>query len=96
MKDQFMAAIHSTKKLLVSFHSKEDGGVLQRTCAPMDYGPSRRAHDQSDRFHFWDFDSDTAPHVLSLRPEQVLRLETLVENFDPAEFVNWAPQWIVE
>lgn len=95
MKDAFLAAIHSMTKLAVTFHSKQDGMALRRVCAPMDFGPSRRARDQSDRFHLWDYESDEAPHVLSLRIEQVMGMETLVESFDPGEFVTWSPQWIV-
>ncbi len=63
--------------------------MLTRTCAPMDFGPSRRAKDQSDRYHFWDYDSDTQRHVLSLLPNQVESIQTTEHNFDPAEFITW-------
>lgn len=90
MKDTFIAAIHAKKKLRLTFYSKEDGTNLVRTTAPLDFGPSRRAADKSDRFHFWDYDSDTARHVLSLLPEQVVSIEALPDTFDPAEFVTWS------
>jgi hypothetical protein len=96
MKDKFIAAIHSRNKLSLTFHSKEDGQPLIRTCAPMDYGPSRRAHDKSDRFHLWDYDSDASQHTLSILPNQVLNIEVLAQAFEPSEFVTWQPQWFVQ
>lgn len=95
MKDKFVAAIHSKNKLKLTFFSKEDGRNLTRTCAPMDYGPSRRTHDKSDRFHFWDYDSDTGKHTLSLVPEQVVSIEVLADAYEPIEFVTWPPNWFV-
>jgi len=98
MKDNFIKAIHNKNKILLYFFSKEDGTVLTRTCAPMDFGPSRRAAEKNDRFHFWDYDSDTKRHTLSLNPEQVQNMVVLEENFDPAEFITWDTQqspWFV-
>ena len=95
MLDTFLAAIHSRNRLLLTFYSKEDGRPLTRTCAPMDYGPSSRATNKADRFHFWDYDSDKARHTLSLLPEQVIEIEVLSTTFDPTEFVTWPPNWIV-
>jgi hypothetical protein len=80
---------------VVVVYSKEDGGILQRICAPMDCGPSRRAKRKNDRFHLWDYDSDTQMHTLSLNPKQVLEIEILPNKFDPAEFVTWVTDWIV-
>ncbi len=59
----------------------------------MDYGPSRIAHNKDDRYHFWDYDSDTKRHTLSLLPEQVYDVEVLDEIFDPSEFINWDSKW---
>lgn len=89
MKDTFISALRSKHKVELKFYSKEDGGILVRTCAPMDFGPSRRAKDKSDRFHFWDYDSDSARHTLSLLPEQIDSIKALPESFDPAEFITW-------
>lgn len=96
MKDEFIDAIHSKNKIRLTFHSKEDRQSLTRICAPMDYGPSTRANNKSDRYHSWDYDSDTAHHTLSLLPEQVISIEVLTATFDPAEFVTWQPNWIVQ
>lgn len=90
VKAEFIKAIQSRNKVRLKFFSKEDGATLTRTCAPMDFGPSRRAHDKSDRFHLWDYDSDAKRHTLSLLPEQVQSIEVLPETFEPAEFVTWS------
>jgi hypothetical protein len=88
---EFITALTGKKKVMLTFFSKEDGTHLRRTCAPMDFGPSRRAKDQSDRYHFWDYDSDTQRHVLSLLPNQVVTIEIIDESFDPGEFITWSP-----
>lgn len=90
MEAEFIKAIHSKNKVRLTFFSKEDGATLVRTCAPMDFGPSRRAHDKSDRFHLWDYDSDTKSHSLSLLPGQVVSIEVLPATFEPSEFVTWS------
>lgn len=89
MIDEFVTAIRSMRKVKVHFFSKEDSAVLSRLCAPMDYGPSRRAKSKDDRFHLWDFESDERNHVLSLSVAQIASLEVIDEQFDPAEFVTW-------
>lgn len=95
LKDIFIQAIYDKKKIRVSFYSKEDRDIVIRICAPMDYGPSRRAKDKSDRFHMWDYESDTEQHTLSLKPEQISGIEMLEETFEPSEFVTWQTDWIV-
>jgi hypothetical protein len=95
MQNDFIAAIHSKNKIRLTFFSKEDRSLLIRTCAPMDFGASRHATNKSDRFHFWDYDSDTKNHTLSLLPNQVKSIEILEQTFNPAEFVTWSPNWIV-
>jgi len=95
LKDIFIQAIYDKKKIRVSFYSKEDKEVIVRICAPMDYGPSRRVTDKSDRFHMWDYESDTEQHTLSLKPEQISDIEVLEETFEPSEFVTWQTDWIV-
>jgi len=89
-KDSFIQAIREKRKVRLTFFSKEDGRPLTRLCAPMDYGPSRRAHDKSDRYHLWDYESDSKQHNLPLLPAQVHQIEVLDETFDPAEFVTWS------
>jgi hypothetical protein len=94
--ETFISGIGDLKKVNLAFFSKEDAGLqLTRTCAPMDYGPSRRTKDQSDRYHFWDYDSDSpgGRHPISLLPEQVVLIDKTNMEFDPAEFVTWDPPY---
>ncbi len=96
--DTFMRGIKGMRKIRLTFFSKEDRGQLVRTCAPMDFGPSRRAKDKSDRYHLWDFESDTRNHTLGLPPTQIVSMELLSETFDPSDFVTWdvkASPWFV-
>ena len=98
MQAAFIAAIQSKNKVRLTFFSKEDRSHIVRTCAPMDFGPSRRAKDKDDRFHVWDYDSDSKRHTLSLQPTQVISSEVLPEHFEPSEFVTWstaASPWFV-
>ncbi len=94
--EAFISSITGRRKVILTFVSKEDEGLeLTRSCAPMDYGPGRVAKDQSERYHFWDYDSDSPSgrHTLSLLPVQVVSIIETTEPFDPAEFVAWETDW---
>ena len=93
-REKFFDAIKRRKKIRLTFFSKEDNRNLTRVCAPMDFGPSRRAKSQDDRYHSWDYESDEGRHTLSLPIAQVIMIEVLEESFDPVEFVTWTPNWI--
>ncbi|MEX3012159.1 hypothetical protein AB3538_00690 [Acinetobacter baumannii] len=54
----------------------------------MDFGPSRRAHNKDDRFHLWDYESDSRVHTLSLLPNQISNIEVIDEEFCPSEFIT--------
>lgn len=75
----FISALELREKVRLTFFSKEDSQHLVRVCAPMDFGPSRRTHDQSDRYHFWDYDSDRGRHTLSLLSNQVIEIRAVGE-----------------
>lgn len=95
----FLEALQAKRRVTLGFYSKEDASVLTRSCAPMDFGPSRRAKNKDDRYHFWDYDSDTGRHTLSLVPDQVQSIQASDEEFSPAEFVTWSvaqSPWFVQ
>ena len=83
---QFIAAIHDKKKVCVRFYSKPDSGVLDRVCAPMDYGAGDNK-DGLNRYWLWDYANDTGNHALGLMPQQILDLQVLGEVFDPSQFI---------
>ena len=84
---QFIEAIKDKKKVSVRFYSMPDNGVLDRICAPMNYGPGE-IHDGLNRYWLWDYANDTGVHALGLVPKQIVDVRVLGEIFDPAEFVN--------
>jgi hypothetical protein len=89
----FLDSLEEQRKVTLTFFSQDDGHNLVRTCAPMDFGPTRIAKDSFDRYHFWDFDSDEARHPLMLLPDQVVSFVPSDEGFDPVEFVTWETNW---
>ena len=83
---QFIEAIREKKQVCLRFYSKADSGVIDLVCAPMDYGPGAGIQDGVNRYWLWDYSSNNGSHTLSLLPEQVLDLQALGTEFNPAEF----------
>ncbi|AKF36206.1 hypothetical protein ACRRQX_001828 [Yersinia enterocolitica] len=96
MKENFISAIHNRQKIRLIFFSKEDNCLITRLTAPMDFGPSRRSHNKSERYHFWDYESDQKNHVLSLLPESIHSIDILDSIFSPSEFISWKTNWFIE
>lgn len=86
--DIFIRGIDGRTKVTLTF-LKADGEQAVRTCAPADFGISRRAKDGLNRYYLWDYDSEGKNHILSLVPERIIRIEATEEVFSPAEFVTW-------
>ncbi len=93
--DQFIAALHAKKKVCVRFFSNADAGVLDRVCAPMDYGAVGESKDGLNRYWLWDYGSKQGAHTLCLLPQQIMDLRVLGENFDPAQLDMTPPQWSI-
>ncbi|MFT5720471.1 MAG: hypothetical protein ACI9W6_000767 [Motiliproteus sp.] len=91
----FINSIHNQTKVALTFFSKEKSRNLTRLCAPLDYGPSRRAYNKADRYHFWDYEADKKNHNISLLPEQIINMEFTSEAFNPSVFVTKLNNWIV-
>jgi hypothetical protein len=92
---QFIEAIHEKKKVSVRFYSKADSGVLDRVCAPMDYGPGGDIPDGLNRYWLWDYASNTASQTLGLVPQQIVDLQVLGEVFEPAGFGARPSPWSI-
>ena len=71
----FLEAINEKKKVCVRFYSKPDSGVLDRICAPMDYGPGAANQDGLNRYWLWDYASDAGSHALGLVAQQIVDLQ---------------------
>ena len=92
----FINAIHHKKMVKIQINSKEKG-IIERICIPFDFGPSRRNLEiNPDRYHFYDLDSPDEQHTLSITPDQLLKIEVLEKSFDPADYVKWTPNWLVQ
>ena len=83
---QFLEALNEKRKVRVKFYSKPDSGVIDRVCAPMDYGLGGEPNDGLNRYWLWDYASDTGSYTLGLMPQQIVELHVLGEVFDPAQF----------
>ena len=93
--DDFINAIHSMNKVKIKYFSKKYNEVIERVCAPMDYGISNRFKNNIDYYH-GDYESEKGPHTLLLNPKDVQTINVLNETFDPAEFIDWTPIiWII-
>ena len=93
--DIFVFAIHGKRSIKIKCDTKEKG-LIERLCIPFDFGPSRRYKDGLNRFHFYDLDSPDGKHNLSILEEQLTNIELLDDIFDPADYVNWTPNWILK
>jgi hypothetical protein len=92
---RFIEAIHQRKKVSVRYYSQADSGVLDRVCAPVDYGPGDEVPDGLNRYWLWDYASNTGTHTLGLLPQQIVDLQVLGEVFDPAAFGVRPSPWSI-
>lgn len=92
---RFIEAIQEKKKVWLSFYSIADSGVLDRVCAPMDYGPGGEVQDGLNRYWFWDYENTTGSHILGLTPQQVVDLQVLGKDFNPADFGDTPLPWTI-
>jgi hypothetical protein len=92
---RFIEAINEKKKVSVRFYSQADSGVLDRVCAPMDYGPGGGSLDGLNRYWLWDYASNTGSPTLGLVPQQIVDLQVLGEGFNPADFGDRPWPWAI-
>lgn len=91
----FIEAIKEKKKVCVRFYSEADSGVLDRVCAPLDYGPGEAVKDGLNRYWLWDYGSLSCSHTLGLVSGQIVDLRVLGEMFDPAHVDVRPAQWSI-
>ena len=93
--DLLLIAINEMRIVEVSVNTNEKG-IIYRKCIPFDYGPSRKYKDGLDRYHFYDLDSPDGKHNLSILPNQLLDIKLTDVIFEPGNYVNWNPNWIIK
>jgi hypothetical protein len=92
---QFIEAIQQKRKVNVRFYSTPDHEVLDRVCAPLDYGPGDGPPEGLNRYWLWDYASNTGTPILGLAPQQIVDVRVLGELFDPADFAVWTAPWSI-
>lgn len=85
----FAEAIYRKKIIRLTFITKDSQQQVVRKCAPLDMAPSRKTKLPCYKFHFWDFESQPKPHIVSLYPEQIMQIEVLDEAFKPEDIITW-------
>lgn len=91
---EFINAINNKRVLEVKFNSKEKG-VIVRKCIPFDFATSKRYKDNIERYHFYDLDSPSGKHNLSILPEQIIEIKVLDETFNPSDYITWKTNWSI-
>jgi len=92
---QFLEAIREKKKINLRFYSKADSGVIDLVCAPLDYGSGPGTSDGVKRYLLWDYSSNNGSHYLDMLPAQIMALQVLGLEFDPAEIAAAPRPWSV-
>jgi hypothetical protein len=92
---QFLTAIREKKLIRIVFYSQPDGGTVDRECAPLDYGPEPDAKDGVNRYWIWDPASTAGSNPLGLRPDQIVNVQVLGNDFDPTQLPLGSRPWFV-
>jgi hypothetical protein len=91
---QFIEAIHARHKVCVRFYSLADSGVVDRVCAPLDFGRGTEFTDGLNRYWLWNY-AGNEPGILSFTPAQVLDLRVLGEPFESGELKVGSGPWSI-
>ena len=93
--ERFLEAIREKRKVRVRLYSVADNGVVDRVCAPLDYGPDVARQDGLNRYWLWDYAQKAGSETLPLLPNEILDLQMLGEDFDPASLCPRTDQWSI-
>ena len=91
----FIEAIHAKKKVCVRYYSMADSGVVDRVCAPVDYGPGNDNQDGLNRYWLWDSAGNPESHLLGLLGPEIVNIQVLGDVFDPAEVTPGSWPWSI-
>jgi hypothetical protein len=90
---KFLNALRAKAVVKVVFETEEKRSIIQRTCVPLDYGPSEKYKDKHDRYRFYDLDSPSGAHELYLLPKQVIEITITDKIFNPSDYFEEKPKW---
>ncbi len=92
----FVEAIQENKKVKVLYYSAPDSGVVDRICAPLDYGPGAGgAPDGVNRYWLLVYSNTGAAQTVGLVPDQIVDLKVLGETFEPSALGVAAWPWAI-
>lgn len=91
----FLDAIRQKRLVRVGFYSLPDGGTVDRECTPLDYGPAAGTTGAPNRYWVWDPAATAGVNPLGLLPDQIVTLQALGKDFDPAALPLGAGPWLV-
>lgn len=86
----FLAALETKHHVTVTFFHTKEGRERVVTCAPLDFGPLRGAHDTQPRYQLWRVDAKRPPFNVTILPSELRSVVALDTTFDPADIVRWA------
>ncbi|HQY65458.1 MAG: hypothetical protein IPF92_22430 [Myxococcales bacterium] len=85
----FLAALETKHHVTVTFFHAKAGGERVVTCAPLDFGPLRGAHDARPRYQLWDVGAKRPPFNVTILPGDLRSIAQLETTFDPAAIIRW-------
>lgn len=92
---QFLAAIGEKKRIRIEFYSLPDASTVSRECAPLDYGADPKRNDGVNRYWVWDYATTAGANLLGLVWDQIVSVQVLGSDFDPAALDLGKRPWIV-
>jgi hypothetical protein len=92
---QFLNAIAERNLIRIEFYSKPDMGVIDRECAPLDYGPEAGVEGGQNRYWIWDYADSTGANPLGLVPEQIVSVQVMGKSFVPHELRLGPRKWFI-
>jgi hypothetical protein len=93
--ERFLEAIREKRKVRVRLYSVADNGVVDRVCAPLDYGLDVARQDGLNRYWLWDYAQKAGSESVALLPQEILDLQMLGEDFDPASLQPGPDHWSI-
>lgn len=93
MDRDFLKSINDKLIVNLTFRTVK-GIVLKRKCVPLDYGPSRKFRDKSQRYHVLVINSPSGKiHPIPLSKVQILKIELTNTHFNPSRYIKWKLNW---
>jgi hypothetical protein len=89
----FLKALKEKAVVKIVFETENKKKLSQRTCIPLDFGPSAEYNDRMERYRFYDLDSPSGAHDLYLLPKQVIEISLTDKIFNPADYFEEKQKW---